>query len=90
MEADGDEGERGGGGGEGRKREGKKGDTKVGSFYTSRFARVVPGGMGGAEFTRSGRPGKSNATIIGAELLAPAERGVGGWSRSDSSRPVAL
>lgn len=40
----------------------------MGTFYTSRLVRVVPGGMGGAKFTRSGRTDKSNATII-AELL---------------------
>lgn len=49
----------------------------MGSFYTSRLARVVAGDMGGAKFTRSGRMDKPNATIIGAELLGLAERGVG-------------
>lgn len=53
----------------GRAGEVRGGDAKVGSFYTSRLARVVPGGMGGAKFTRSGRTDKPNATIIGAELL---------------------
>lgn len=41
-------------GGDGAGREGEKGVTKVGSFYTSWLARVVLGGMGGAKFTRSG------------------------------------
>lgn len=34
--------------------------------------RVVPSGMGGAKFTRSDRTDKSNATIIGTELLGLA------------------
>ncbi|CAL1680713.1 unnamed protein product [Lasius platythorax] len=56
-------------------------------LYTERYS------MSGTKFTRSGRTDRSNATIIGAELLDLAERRVSKrtkWSRNDSSRPVAL
>jgi len=42
--------------------------------------------MSGTKFTRSDLTDRSNATIIGAELLDLTERGDG----VDSSRPVAL
>lgn len=85
MEADGGEEEGG------RAREGKGGillrESTLHELYTERYS------MSGTKFTRSGRTDRSNATIIGAELLGLAERRVSKrtkWSRNDSSRPVAL